>query len=46
LRLAAKAFMCNPFNRQLWTWGLSIVRRKVARQFLSARRELATEDMQ
>jgi glycosyltransferase involved in cell wall biosynthesis len=45
LGLAAKAFVHNPFNRRLWTWGLSIVRRKVSRHVLSTERELATEDM-
>ena len=46
LRLATKALVYNPFNRRLWTWGLRIVKGKVARQFSSAGRELATEDLQ
>jgi glycosyltransferase involved in cell wall biosynthesis len=46
LRLAAKALVCNPFNRQLWVWGLSVVRRKVAERLSSAERELATEEVQ
>jgi glycosyltransferase involved in cell wall biosynthesis len=45
LRLAAKALVCNPFNRRLWAWGLRIVRRKAARHLFSSESGLTTEDM-